>query len=288
MIYKKNYPFFLLIFLLSACNQGLSEHSGEKGSSGEANESAIADSIENQMTALSYGNFSDRKFIRSSAITFRVENVKGTMQAINEIVQKAGGFVIYSKLNSQINQRAVSELSSDSSVESIQYTVQNDMRIRVPTIRFDSVLAQIIPLAYFIDDQVLQLDDVSFQVLSNHMTIRRAVAPKKQKGAAELNAYQQEEADRARIDNLSLNDRIRYSDVSLHFSQRPLVQQTFIANEERAMQYQPGFGRKILQAFSEGWHLIEWLLLTLIQAWSLLLAGIIAWFLYRKVKQRTN
>lgn len=276
--------------LLVACNQVASDSSGVKTSPADASEMAAADSVEKQMTAMSNGSFSDRKFIRSSALSFRVQDVRETTNNINEIVQKAGGFVVYSKFSSQINQTAIMELSRDSSLESILYTVQNNMTIRVPTIRFDTVLNKILPLAYFIDDQTIQLDDVSFQVLSNHMTIRRAVdgSKKNKKESAEQNTYQREEADRAKVDNLSLGDRIRYSDISLTFSQRPLVKQTIIANEEKAMQYHPGFGRKLLNAFADGWHLIEWLFFTIIESWSLILAGLAVWFLYRKFKPETN
>lgn len=280
--------FYLLLSV--ACNQRVGSGSEEKGNAADASEVASADSVDKQMTALSNGSFTDRKFIRSSELEFKVDNVREATEDIKEIVQKAGGFVIYSKLSSQINQMAETELSRDSSLEFIRYTVQNNMKIRVPTVRFDTVLSSILPLANFIDNQIVQLDDVSFEVLSNHMTISRAVggARKNKKESADLNAYQQEEADRAKVDNLSLSDRIRYSDISLVFSQRSQVKQTVIANEEKAMEYQPGFGRKILTAFIKGWQLIEWLFLTLIQSWSLILAGLVVWFLYRKFRKGTN
>jgi len=282
--------FCFSLLLLGACTQRVSDRSAEKGHAADASEMAAADSVDKQMTALSNGSFTDRKFIRSSELEFKVDNVREATEAINEIVQKAGGFVIYSKLSSNINQSAETELSRDSSLEFIRYTVQNNMKIRVPTIRFDTVLSSILPLANFIDNQIIQMDDVSFEVLSNHMTIRRAAtgARKNTKESADLNAYQQEEADRAKVNNLSLSDRIRYSDISLAFSQRSLVKQTVIANEEKAMEYQPGFGSKILTAFIKGWHLIEWLFLTIIQLWSLILAGLALWFLFRKFRKGTN
>lgn len=279
--------FSLMLFFLVACNQGSNNQVDENGSAGNAGDMAVSDSVEKQIAALSDGDFVNRKFVRTSALTFKVDNVQTATTAIQKIVREAAGFIVYSKMNSQINQRAVTELSRDSALESVQYTVQNLLTIRVPTTQFDTVLSKILPLANFLDDQTIELDDVSFQVLSNNMTIRRAVSgsKKKQKESNLSNAYQQEEADRAKVDNLSLNDRMKYSDIRLSFSQRSLVKQTVIPNENHAMEYHPGFGNQLRAAFIDGWLLVEWLFLTIIKSWSMILVGLTIWFLYRKYKQ---
>jgi hypothetical protein len=272
--------------MFTACKQAGGKNA--EAESGTASTENAADSVETQIAALSDGKPTNRKFIRTAELVFRANDVQETATTIERIVQGASGFLVYQHLSNQVNEQSVSELSRDSSLETIQYTMQDEVTVRVPVANFDTVLRQITQLAVFLDDQVVQSDDVSFQVLSNHMTIRRAASgTKKQgRGSDELSGYQQEEADRAKVDNLSLTDRMKYSDIRLKFTQRPMVKHRVIANDNNTKKYQPGFGRKFMNALADGWSLVEWFFLLLIQLWSLILAGLVVWFLYRKYRKQ--
>ncbi|MDD2792889.1 MAG: DUF4349 domain-containing protein [Sediminibacterium sp.] len=281
------YCFFVaaMLWMFTSCKQ-VGGKNTDSSSEAVATENA-ADSVETQIAALSDGKPGNRKFIRTAELSFRVNDVQQKATTIEGIVKSASGFVVYQHLSNQVNEQSVTELSRDSSLETIHYTVQDEITVRVPTANFDTVLRQITQLAVFLDDQIVQSDDVSFQVLSNHMTIRRAASgTKKQRTeSAELAGYQQEEADRAKVDNLSLTDRMKYSDIRLKFTQRPLVKHRVIANYNDTKKYEPGFGRKFMNALTDGWSLVEWIFLLLIKLWSLILGGLIAWFLYRKYRK---
>lgn len=276
-----------ILWMFTACKQAGGNNAATDAGTASTDNAASADSVETQIAALSDGKPVHRKFIRSADLKFRVNDVQQTAATIEGIVKKASGFVVYQHLNNQVNQQSVTEMSRDSLLETIQYTMMDQITVRVPATQFDTVLLQITRLAEFLNDQVVQSDDVSFQVLSNHMTIRRAAAgTKKQgRGSDELSGYQQEEADRAKVDNLSITDRMKYSDIRLEFSQNPMVKHRVIANENNTKKYQPGFGRKFMNALADGWSLVEWFFLLLIQLWSLILGGLVAWFLYRKYRK---
>lgn len=276
-----------MILMFAACKQAGGKQSEQEPGAGAPENEAIADSVQTQIAALSDGRPSDRKFIRSAELKFRVNDVKRAAETIEGIVQKASGFVVYTHLSNQINQSDIAVLSRDSSLETIRYTVKNNITLRVPSAGFDAVLKEIALLVDFLDYKIVQSDDVSLQVLSNNMTIRRAAsgAKKQRRESADLLGYQQEEADRAKVDNLSITDRMKYSEIRLEFTQRPLLKRTVFANEKNTRKYEPGFGRKLIDAIADGWLLVEWLFLMALKLWSLILPGIAGWFLYHKYKK---
>ncbi|HJV18507.1 MAG TPA: DUF4349 domain-containing protein [Sediminibacterium sp.] len=276
-----------MILLFTACKQAGGKQSENESATGAPENASIADTVEMQMNALSDGKPSNRKFIRSAELKFRVNDVNSAAETIEGIVQKASGFVIYTHLSNQINQSDITVLSRDSSLETIRYTIKNNITLRVPSTGFDTVLKEIALLVDFLDYKIVQSDDVSFQVLSNNMTIRRAASgtKKQRRESADLMGYQQEEADRAKVENLSLTDRMKYSDIRLEFTQRPLLKRTVFANEKNTRKYEPGFGRKLIDAIADGWLLVESLFLMVIKLWSLILLGIAGWLLYHKYKK---
>ncbi len=279
-----------VLWMFNACKEAGGKNAAAESGTASIENAAPADSVETQIAALSDGKPANRKFIRTAEVNFRVNDVQQVAARIEGMVHSASGFLVYQHLSNQVNQQSVTALSRDSSLETIQYTVLNEITVRVPAANFDTVLRQITQLAEFLNDQVIQSDDVSFQVLSNHMTIRRVASGTKKpgRGSGELSGYQQEEADRAKVDNLSLADRMKYSDIRLKFTQRPMVKHQVIANDNNTQKYQPGFGRKFMNAVVDGWSLVEWLFLLLIQLWSLILGGLLAWFLYRKYIKKSK
>lgn len=276
-----------MILMFAACKQAGGKQSEQEPGAGAPENETIDDSVQTQITALSEGKPSDRKFIRSAELKFRVNDVNSAAETIEGIVQKASGFVVYTHLSNQINQSDITVLSRDSSLETIRYTIKNNITLRVPSTGFDTVLKEIALLVDFLDYKIVQSDDVSFQVLSNNMTIRRAASgtKKQRRGSSASLGYQQEEADRAKVDNLSITDRMKYSDIRLEFTQRPLLKRTVFANEKNTRKYEPGFGRKLIDAIADGWLLVESLFLMVIKLWSLILLGIAGWLLYHKYKK---
>ena len=71
-------------------------------------------------------------FIRTADMHFRVKNVFNSTISIEDIVLNNGGFVISTSLHSNMENTDITAISADSSLESIYYTVVNNMRIKIP------------------------------------------------------------------------------------------------------------------------------------------------------------
>lgn len=116
---------------------------------------------------------SSRKFIRTADLKFRVEDVKNATYKIEDLIAKYDGFVSYTNLLSNVDNRSVIPISADSSLETIYYTVENNMTLRVPNIKLDSTLKDIAKQIDYLDYRVIKANDISLLLFSNKLTQKR-------------------------------------------------------------------------------------------------------------------
>ena len=180
----------------------------------------------------------NRKFIRTADIKFKVNNVSKSTYAIENGISKFGGFVINTDLQTNVINNDEVKISQDSSVVTTKYVVENNITIRVPNAKLDTVIKIIAKQIDFLDHRIIKSDDVSLQILSNELAQNRgnnleirlaAAIDKKGKKlndivTAEDNlANKKEENDFSQLENLSLNDQINFSTLTLNVYQRKLL-----------------------------------------------------------------
>jgi hypothetical protein len=239
------------------------------------------------------------KFIRTADIKFRTKNVIKTTYKIEDIIKKFDGFVTYTSLNSNMDNKTVVAVSKDSSLETLYYTVENDMTLRIPNTQLDTTLKQIAQLMEYLDFRTIKAEDVALQLLANKLAQDRLNKHEERlshdidtKGKklnetanAEDNLLSKQEAeDNAKLQNMGLYDQINYSTVHLSIYQRQAIQRELVPNEQNIEAYQPGIGTKLLEALKEGWSILEALLIVIFDLWPFLLLGLVGYFGYLKYK----
>lgn len=243
---------------------------------------------------------SDRKFVRTADIKFKVKNVAYSTYAIENTANKFGGFVTYTNLQSTISDKSETKISQDSTLEITKYRVENNITIRVPNIRLDTVIKTIAKQIDFLEYRIIKADDVSLQMLSNQLTQNRTENQEKRlekaidtKGkklneviAAEDNLNtKKEQKDNSKIENLSLQDQVNFSTLTLQIYQRETIKEEMIAN---AKTYRQDFGSKILDGIISGWYVIEGIIAVVAQLWSVILIGIGGYFIFKKYFHKGN
>ena len=236
----------------------------------------------------------NRKFIRTADIKFKVKNVPQSTYAIENTTAKFGGFVTYTNLQSDISEKTKTKISQDSTLETTKYNVENNITIRVPNTQLDTILKTISKQIDFLDFRVIKADDVSLQILANQLAQNRSTSQEKRvqkaidtKGKkltaiidAEENLNAKKEAnDSKKLENLSLQDQVNFSTVTLQIYQRETIKQEIVANEKMHRQ---NIGSKIIDGLRTGWYMLEEIIAFLIQLWSLFLIGIICFLVYKK------
>lgn len=240
---------------------------------------------------------STRKFVRTADIKFRVKNVTKTTYAIENITNKFDGFVAYTNLQSNIIDQFETKISQDSTLETTRYNIENNITIRVPNKRLDTVIKCIAKQIDFLDYRVIKADDVSIKMLSNQLAQKRSATQEKRvekaidtKGKkindvidAENNlANQKEQKDLAKLENLSIQDQINFSTLTIQIYQRESVKQEMIANTRDYNYYKPNIGIRLLDSLKVGWNVFMDIIVFLFQIWWLLLIGWGGFFIYKK------
>lgn len=289
-----------LLLLCSNCSKSY-EADTETAEISMAETAAEEEAPISSSAAVDTGKDSTRKFIRTAELKFKVKDVIKSTYAIEDITARQGGFVTYTNLTSTIDNINIATISPDSTLETTHYTIHNTMTVRVPVTRLDSTLKDIAKVIDYLDYRVIKADDVALQVLANTLTQKR-VARNEQRltqaidnrgrkleettNAEELLLQKQEEADNAKIANLSLSDQIKFSTIAIEMYQRQGIKRELIVNEDNIKEYEPPFGTKLVNAVSYGWDLLKNIILFIVDMWGIVLIAGIAWGLIRWFKGR--
>ena len=282
----------LLLGIAFACKQATT--------SDEASAEMAADSVSIETTSSNAAvvkKESNRKFVRTADLKFKVKNVAKSTYAIENIVAKNGGFVTFTDLKSTVNEKSETKISQDSTLETTRFTVDNTITLRVPNTQLDTVLKLMVKEVAFLDSRLIKADDVALQLLSNKMAQKRLTSHQKRleqgidtKGKklnditnAEDKVLDREtESDETVLKNLSLEDQVNFSTVTLYLYQRESVLQEMVANEKSINAYRPHIGLQVWDSLKTGWFMFEAIIAFIVQLWSIIVLIILGLFIYKK------
>lgn len=245
---------------------------------------------------------SDRKFIRTADLRFKVKNVAQSTYSIENTVSKLGGFVTSTELRSNIVDVSTAKKSSDSIVETTRFVVENNMVIRVPNTLLDSTLKTIAKQIDYLDYRIIKADDVSLALLANDLSQRRnqqnqarveeAIQNRGKKLGETVDAEDrvydsQTQADEARISNLSLKDQVNFSTVSLSLYQKEAIKRETLANS-KSDEFRTNIGVRLIDGLKTGWHILEEVIVFIVHLWAFILIGFLGWFIYKKTRKNKN
>ncbi len=240
---------------------------------------------------------SNRKFVRTADVKFKVKNVAKSTYAIEDATTKFGGFVTYTNLQSNIHSEDRTKVSQDSTLVTTKYKVDNNITIRVPNTKMDTVIKTITKQIHFLDYRIIKADDVSLQMLSNELAQKRSNSSEKRlanaidsKGkklnqvvkAEETLDAKKEQNDVSKLQNLSLQDQVDFSTLTLNIYQEESIKQEMVANEKSINAYRPNIGLQIWDSIKTGWFMLENIVSFIVVLWPFALIGFLGFFGYKK------
>ena len=303
---SKNLIVFVFYISLIILIQSCGGNQGYQSENKEASDVTFADSIQttNPETPVTSARMnleqSQKQFIRTAELKFKVKNVRKATSSIEDLTAKYQGFVTYTSLISQVSRVEEIQISADSSLETKYYHTENEMVLRVPNVKMDSLLREMNSLVDFLDYRIIKADDVGLQLLAGNLENKRlaqyrsrqikAIDQSKDEIQQISNAEntlldKQSQEDNALIRKLSLEDQIQYSTIKLHLYQREQISREMIENYKNIESYQPGLAYRIKEALYEGWQMLEHLIVFLFRVWYLILLGLGALIVYLKLQK---
>lgn len=239
------------------------------------------------------------KFIRTANLKFKVKDVILSTYDIENIIGQQSGFVTSTKLESTVDNVTNTSISDDSSLVSTYYTVANTMELRVPSVKLDTTLKEIARNIDFLDYRIIQAQDVALQILTNELTQKRiaknenrltsAIDNRGKKldetaSAEDLLLNKQEQADNAKIANLSLSEQISFSTITLSIYQKQSVKRELVSNEKNITAYKPALRDQLLESLQQGLDILVSIVVFVAKLWAIILLGILAYLIYRLYK----
>ncbi len=278
--------------------------SREEMSSNEEKAKVFADSVSTAIQTIEQPKFkadSSRSFVRTADLSFKVKDVKNATFDIERIVSNHNGYVTSSILESDVNFRSTVRTSKDSVMDMINYTVHNNIILRIPNTELDQTLTEISGLIDYLEYRKIKADDVTKHFIAAKLSESRFVNHKKRlekaidtggkldhviKAEDELLA-KQELADDYKLNTLELAHDVSYSTVSIVIYQKETTKKEVYAYTAPSLPYKPGFGSKFIEAVTDGAIVFSEILLFFVKIWPVivLIVGVIAGFkLLRKQK----
>lgn len=287
----------LLSALVVSCKQNRNQ---EEEAMSESTEASSKDAKMVSSSAAVVDSKSDRKFIRTADLKFKVKNVAKSTYSIENTVAKFGGFVTSTELRSNILSASTTKINNDSLLENTRFYVENNMILRVPNTMLDTTLKTIARQIDYLDFRIIKADDVSLQMLSNQLSqnrnsanqqrVQEAIQNRGKKLGETLDAEDrlhnsQTESDEAKLSNLSMKDQVNFSTLSLQLYQREEIKSEKVANPNNE-EFRTSLGVRLLDGLKTGWHILEEIIVFIANLWAFILIGFGIWFLYRKFKSK--
>ncbi len=290
---KKNsyWYVFIFVFLLLTCKG----KDGEMSRQSESAPSAAADSTTlSSVAAESKGN---DLFIRTADLKFEVQNVRQATFAIEDIVRQYGGYVSFTRLESEKMQVRQVVLSEDSVLEITDYRVFNEMSLRIPNYKLDSSLRAMSPLLVFLDFRNITATDMGLEILTKQLESKRlskhenrlekAIDNKGQKlnqiaDTEDKLLENQTQADQSQVEKQKIMQEIAYSTVKMYIYQPAQTRKQVLENMNNMDRYDLPFFTKLADSLSVSWKAFLSLVLWLARIWWILLVLGIAGFLFYK------
>lgn len=282
----------LALGLVLSCKESVAEETSDYSE----NVATDSTSVVSSSAAVENKN-SNRKFVRTADVKFKVKNVAKSTYAIEDATTKFGGFVTFTKLESNIYNVDKTKVSQDSTLVTTKYKVDNNITIRVPNTKMDTVIKTIAKQIHFLDYRIIKADDVSLQMVSNELAQKRSNSSEKRlenaidsKGkklnqvvkAEETLDAKKEQNDASKLQNLSLQDQVNFSTLTLNIYQDESIKQEMVANEKSINAYRPNIGLQIWDSVKTGWFMLEHIISFVVVLWPFALIGFLGFLGYKK------
>jgi len=270
--------------------------SAEQMSDREEKAKVFADSVSTAIQQIEQPKLkadSNRAFVRTADLSFKVKDVKNATFDIERIVSEHNGYVTSSILESDVIYKNSLRVSKDSMLDITNYTVHNNIIMRIPNTELDKTLTEITGLIDYLDYRKIKAEDVTKEFLAAKFSENRFVNHKKRlekaiddKGkkldqmveAENELLVKQEWADNSKLNTMELAHDVSYSTVSINIYQKETTKKEMYAYSAPVEPYTPNFGNKFISSVTDGAAVFGDILLFFVKLWpiAIVVIGIVA------------
>lgn len=233
------------------------------------------------------------KIIKTADMRFRVRDVQDTKALLSAAIKAEGGNIAEFTIQSHIQQTDKVKYSADSLLELTAYRTEGTVTAKIPSDKLDEFTNNVAKMAVFVDFQSMKLDDQSLVYLSNKLKNQNRAeaanqldkhASKKSNSVGTALGIKDDYVDK-KIQNMQIDSRVQYSNITLNFYQDNTVKKMIVANDS-LYDYKPDFLRRFVLNIQNGWMIFKEFILMLTNLWMLILLLLAGYFTFRYYRKR--
>jgi len=253
--------------------------SDRKDYAGESNRSETADTANTNDTSAT------PKIIKTADMRFRVKDVQQTKEQLSSIIKAQGGTMAEFAINSSIQESDKVKYSADSLKEITSYRKEGLVIAKIPSEKLDDFTNTVARMAVFVDNQAMKMDDQSITYLANKLKAQNRVdavktinkTAKRQGNNVETSLYIKDDYVDKKIENMNIDNRVKFSTITLNFYQDNTVK-TLIVGNDNLYDYRPGFFQRLGLSIVAGWSFLKEFILGVSTLWPFLAIGLGVFF----------
>ena len=241
--------------------------------------------------------YKDKKFIKTANLEFLVKDVYNSSVSIEEIVIANDGFLINSNLYTDVYRSQIFEKSKEVNVLVEEFETRNNITIRVPSANLHETLMSIADEIEFLHYRSISADDVGLKLLAEELEQKRnaksASNIQKQINAGgklddkiygEEIAFQREtQKDISKLKELSIEDKVEYSTVTIAIYQGKEMRTQDVANFDVFKdQYKKPYYKELGEAFGSSIEMIKVFIAFCVNIWPIILIGFLGFFFVKR------
>ncbi|MBK0377888.1 DUF4349 domain-containing protein [Mucilaginibacter segetis] len=236
------------------------------------------------------------KLVKTADIHIKVNNVQQTGDSIAALTAAYNGMVMHHQMNNDILNTHDIKLSEDSVMRIYAFNTTANMTIKIPSQKMEDFMNKISHMGMYVASRTMDIEDKTLDYLSARLKFdnRKELVAQQKSGKITIKdpagvLWLKDDMVDEQINNQKINYAVKYSIISLDFFQSNTIVKERIANDDPSAYHLPFFQR-LTTAISNGWVIFTEIILTLINLWVVILAGVGIWLLYKtyKIKYKNN
>jgi hypothetical protein len=260
---------------------------------------ADPNSIDTKTPAMLNATSIERKLIKTVNYDFKVVAVEKTAYEIDAIVKQMNGYATNATLKNEVVNEQTFPYSKDSLLQVSTYNTTNNMTIYVPAPLLDSMMQLIQQKIGFLNSRDINVDDVSLKMMENQMDINtqnkyttkmQSQVDKGHNKLSQVDSVQKNilwadlQGNTTVVDNIRMNDRVKYSQVNINLSQNTMIKKTVIPNTNIMLLYKPSFINRAQEAVENGFETCLDLIVGVLNIWFVFVLMFLVWLAIKKRK----
>ena len=284
----------LTLTIIFSCNKTETTGTYDQANSDYA---ATAD-IEDSISSVAMIQVKDKQFITTADVNMEVKDVYEATISIEKQLQNLGGFVTSSRLKSNIFSEETFNTSDEDATLVRKFQTENRMQVRVATEKLGEFLTFINDKKLFLNTRNITAEDVTanmklaeLEAHRNAKTGTNIAQLKIDRNKVKLDDKNEHEGNYQKVASFEMKDHIKFSTVDIHLKEPKVrVVEIPVTNSKNIdNKYKFNFFYNLKNAFTEGFYLIQKLVIGLATIWPIVLISIaILYFVKRRKKYSEN